>query len=278
MKTLTGLALALLVIASACRTGPEPRDREIAAAKYRVAIELIHDAQLAASEDKGAQQRAKYRDALEELLAAREKNPEDADVRYLLGFVYFSGFKRHAEAEVELVEALRLREDDFPDADNLLGTVLVDAARPSEAIAHFDRARKNLLYKTPFFAEMNMGWAKYKLGKHGEAAQHLEAAVSAQPDLCGGYVKLAQVYEDDKKNEAAERSLDRFLERCDTERLRASVGDNLIATAYFRLGMVRLKSPEAAPGGARAAFTTCTERFGGAPVARECEKSLSLIE
>ena len=272
------VVILALVVVSGCRTGPEPRDRKIAAAKYRVAIELVHDAQMAASKGDTTDQRRKYRDALEELLAARDKNPEDADVRYLLGFVYFSGFKRHTEAETELKQALVLKEEDFPDADNLLGTVLVDADRPSEALPYFDRARKNLLYKTPFFAEMNLGWALYKLGKHQKAAQHLEAAISAQPDLCGGYVKLAQVYEDNKEPEEAERSLDRFLERCDTERLRASVGDNLLATAYYRLGMVRLKRDNGSPELARAAFTTCTERFKSAPVARECEKSLSLIE
>jgi tetratricopeptide (TPR) repeat protein len=276
MRPHIALAAALALAVTACQHTPTQRDRDIAQAKYRVAVELVHEASSAGVENDGTRQRAKYRDALEELMGAAEKNPDDSDVRYLLGFVYFTGFKRHEEAQEHLLAALTLRENDFPEADNLLGSVLVDAGRPADSLEHFDRARKNLLYKTPYFAEQELGWAKYKLGRYGEAAAHMEAAISAQPDLCGGYVKLAEVYEADSKPEQVQDVLDRFVGHCDTERLRPSCGPSLLAHAYYRLGMARLKT--GLRDQAADALRQCADRFGEVPVVRECRKSLKLVQ
>lgn len=270
------LALILTGAALACAHTPSAEEQEQAAAEYKAGLALVHEAQQSAVEGDATLQDLKYRLALESLLKAHKLDPKNADLNYLLGLVYFSGFKRHGEAQKHLTLALAERENNFPEADNLLGSILVDAGRPADALPHFERARTNLLYKTPYFSEQEIGWAKYKLGRLDEAAAHLRSAVRAQPDLCGGYLKLAEVEEEREDYEAAEEALKGFLERCDTERLREQCGPQLLAYGYYRLGMSKLKTGDRE--GATTALRVCTGRFAKQPVSEECERSLQLMQ
>jgi tetratricopeptide (TPR) repeat protein len=268
--------LAALSLSLACAHTPTEQEREEAVAEYKAGLALVHEAQRAAVEGDAVKQDLKYRLALESLLKANKLDGENAEVNYLLGLVYFSGFKRHADAEKHLRRALASRQDDYPEADNLLGSVLVDGGRPAEALPHFERARSNLLYKTPYFSEQELGWAKYKLGRLDEAAAHLRNALVAQPDLCGGYIKLAEVEEARQKPEVVAEVLADFLERCDSDRLRAQCGPALLAWGYYRFGMTKLKAGEL--DAAASALQTCTARFSGEPVAEECDRSLKLMQ
>lgn len=268
--------LAALALFAACAHTPSEQEREEAAAEYKAGLALVHEAQRAATEGDAVKQDLKYRLALESLLKAHKLDAENPDVNYLLGLVYFSGFKRHGDAERHLRQALVTRQDDYPEADNLLGSVLVDAGRPAEALPHFERARSNLLYKTPYFSEQELGWAKYKLGRLDEAAAHLRNALVAQPDLCGGYIKLAEVEEARQNHDGVAAVLTDFLERCDSERLREQCGPSLLAWGYYRYGMTKLKAGEL--DAAAAALQTCTSRFRGEAVAEECDRSLKLMQ
>jgi Tfp pilus assembly protein PilF len=272
------LALTLplaLVLVLGCAHTPSPKEKKQADAEYNVGISLVHEAQRAAIAGDLSQQDLKYRLALESLLKAHKLDAGNSEVNYLLGLVYFSGFKRHVESEQHLRLALEGREE-YPEADNLLGTVLVDAGRPAEAIPFFERARSNLLYKTPYYSESELGWAYYKLGDADRGARHLNNALTAQPDLCGAYVKLAEVEESRANTAGVQRVLDRFVERCDSERLRNNCGPDLLAWGYWRLGMSRLKAGDNA--GAAEALRVCSARFKSQAVAAECDRSLRLIE
>ncbi len=280
MPSFTRLALCScllpLSLALSCAHTPTDQEREQSAAEYKAGLALVHEAQQAAVEGDAVKQDLKYRLALESLLKSHKLDPENADVNYLLGLVYFSGFKRHAESEQHLKLALAKRQDDFPEADNLLGSVLVDVGRPAEALPHFERARSNLLYKTPYFSEQELGWAKYKLGRLDEAAAHLRNALVAQPDLCGGYIKLAEVEEARANHDEVAEVLADFVERCDSDRLRAACGPSLLAWGYYRLGMTKLKAGDM-PAAAHA-LSTCSGRFPGEAVAEECDRSLKLMQ
>lgn len=276
LARLSYAALAALSLSLACAHTPTEREREEAVAEYKAGLALVHEAQRAAVEGDAVKQDLKYRLALESLLKAYKLDAENAEVNYLLGLVYFSGFKRHADAEKHLRQALSATEDDYPEADNLLGSVLVDAGRPAEALPHFERARSNLLYKTPYFSEQELGWAKYKLGRLDEAARHLQNALVAQPDLCGGYIKLAEVEEARANHERVAEVLGEFLERCDSDRLREQCGPALLAWGYYRFGMTKLKAGDL--DAAAHALNTCTARFTQQAVAEECGRSLRLMQ
>lgn len=274
------LALALCTTVAGCATTPSADDRKAAAGHYEVALALVHEAEQLGAAGNGTEQDAKYREALRELLDAEKSGGMVSEHHYLIGFVYFVGFRRHADAERHLLQAITLRkgerDEEYPEAENTLGTVLVDAGRAKEALAHFEKARTNLLYATPYYAEQELGWALFKLGRHDEAVQHLQRALVAQPDLCGAYLKLAEVEVARGNDARVQTVLDDFLTRCDSERLRASTGPRLISSAFLQLGKSRLRS--GARDGAVDAFKQCLTRFGGEPAGRECDEQLRVLD
>lgn len=274
-ERITWLLAGALALLQACAHTPGPEERKQAAAEYKVGLSLVHEAQEAAREGALAKQDYKYREALEALLKAERLDPQNAEAQYLLGLVYFVGFKRHGEAELHLQNAMKVRNEPYPEAENLLGNILVDAGRPEDALRYYQSARANLLYRTPYFAEEGYGWALFQLGRLDEAAKHLRTALVAQPDLCGGYVKLAEIEESRGQLGEATSALESFLSRCDSDRLRANVGTSTLAYAYFRLGMAHLKAGKKAE--ASEALRICAARFGTESVASECDKSLRLM-
>jgi tetratricopeptide (TPR) repeat protein len=217
-----------------------------------------------------------FRGALRDLLEAEKLNPNDSETHFLLATTYFIGFKRHAEAEAHLMKSLELRgEDAYPEAENLLGVVLTDVGRPAEAIPYLEKAKSNLLYPTPFFAEENLGIAKRKLGKTDEAIGHFRVAIASHPDLCGAYYELAEAYESAGQAEKGMKALGNFVTHCDSERLRAYCPPALTAGVYYRLGMGHLKEDDR--NAAAEAFRVCLERFPKEPVAQRCSDSLKLL-
>ena len=268
-----------LALVSACAHTPSPEERATAEGHYHVAVALVSEASSSGAKGQRTVQEAKYREALKELLQAIKLDPQNSDAQYLIGTVYLVGFARYAEAETHARKALELKEskgEEFPEADQLLGSILLAADRPAEALPYFEKARTNLLYRTPHLAEQELGWALHKLGRDDEAAVHLNRAIVAEPDLCGAYVKLADVEETRNQFARSEDVLSRFVARCDVDPLRQHIGTQLLSYAYYRLGMARLKSGDKEQ--AAAALEVCSSRFPDQPSASECEKSLKLVQ
>ena len=187
-RRILSLFALLTLLSSSCAHTPTAEERAKARGHHEVGLSLVHEAQRAASAGDTTLQDLKWRQALSELLSGVKADPENAELQYLLGMTYFFGFRRHAEAETHLKRSLEIKNNEFPEADNLLGTMLVETGRAEDAIPHLERARANLLYATPYFAEQNLGLAKMKLERYDEAVVHLRNALAAQPDLCGAYL------------------------------------------------------------------------------------------
>lgn len=263
-----------------CATVPTDDDVKMAAGHREVALALVHEAEKASAGGDGQTQDLKFREALRELLSAEKTGGMDSDGRYLLGYVYFIGFGRHDEALAQLTLAAAARtserQEEYPEAENLIGTILVDAGRATEALPHFEKARTNLLYATPYFAELGMGEALFKLGRHDEAAQHFERALVAQPDLCGAYVKLAEVEIVRGDDGRVQKVLGDFLVRCDSDRLRAATSNRLVAAALLELGKSRLRT--GARDEALDAFKQCATRFSGESAGNECDLQMRALD
>ncbi len=270
------IGAAVMLLHAGCVHTPTAEDREKAKGRYDVGLSLVHEARRAGTSGDRAQQDLKWRQSLAELLEAEKLDNENPDIQYLLGMVYFVGFHQIDQARVHLERALQLKNNDYPEADQLLGTMLVEVGEVEAGIVHLERARGNLLYPTPYFAEQELGWAKFKLHRYDEAAQHLNAAIATQPDLCGAYVRLADVEEAREDYARASEVLQDFLGRCDSERLRDACGPKLLAYGYYRLAMSDLKRGE--KDGAKQSLQVCTDRFKAEPVAKECRKSLELLQ
>ena len=286
MRASSLLGLVVVLFSAGCEHTPDQKDKNEARGHYEVAVAVVHEAQKAGEVGDTPGRDVKFREALKELLDAEKGNPDDAAVHLLLGQVYFLGFRRHDDAIAHLDKAIALKassaaadaspaEREYPEAEQTLGVVLVDKGTPEAALPHFEKARTNLLYPTPFFAEQELGSALFVLGRHDAAAQHLGLAIQQQPDLCGAYAKLADVEEARGDNARQQKVLEDFFVRCDSDRLRSAVSGRLFAPAFFKLGESRLRT--GAKDGAVDAFRACVSRFPGEPAAIECAKRLELL-
>lgn len=129
--------LLLVVLATSCARGPNEKDVAAGRGHYEAAIAILHEAQKAETRNDGPARDAKYREALQELINAEKRNPDDAAMQLLLGQVYFLGFRRHDDAGLHLEKAIALKEKlapedaapaerEYPEAEQMLGVVLVD--------------------------------------------------------------------------------------------------------------------------------------------------------
>lgn len=256
---LTGaLACALL---AGCAHTPSKEDRSKASAMGDGAAALLTE--------------ARFREALRDLLEAEKLDPQNAQNHFLLATVYFHGFQKLELAEKHCRLALEHAEEEYSEADNLLGVVLMESGRVKEAIPYFERAMGNMLYATPQFAAQNLGTARHRLGEYDEAVRILERALQASPRLCGAYPQLAASEEARGKQGRAIRAYERFFKTCDVDDMKTFVTPAMLAPAFYRFGMLLVKAERTAE--ARAAFQTCVTRFGEEPAAAECRSSLSLL-
>jgi tetratricopeptide (TPR) repeat protein len=282
-----GLTLAcIVVVETGCAHGPTSEDRTKARGRYDVAVALVQEGQKAAAAGDQPTRDDKYREALKELLDAERLVADDFETQLLLGQIYFLGFRRHDDAVLHLERAIALKaasapkdaapaEREYAEAEQTLGVVLVDRGQPEAALPHFEKARTNLLYGTPYFAEQEMGQALFLLGRHAEAVRHLTIALQQQPDLCGAYAKLAEVNEARGDEIGVQKALADFLSRCDSDRLRTNVGAPMIAPAFFKLGESRLRAGE--KDAAVDAFRACATRFPTEAAGLECGRRLQLL-
>jgi len=261
MARIVPALLLLCAVPLACKHVPTEQEVERAGYARDLGVSAMH--------------KQDYRQALSELTRALELNPDDPEAHYALGLTYFSGFNRLNEAEDHLRKAVALRAK-FSDAENALGNVLMAKGNCDAAIPFFERAMSNLVWPTPYLAEQNLGWCLYRTGKQDQGINHLKSAVNIQPQLCGGYDYLARIYAERGDQAEIIRWLEKYLQHCDTEKLRGFLAPGQLSSVFFRLGMAALRSE--AKDNARTYFATCAERFKEEDVAAECRKNLALLE
>jgi Tfp pilus assembly protein PilF len=145
--------------------------------------------------------------------------------------------------------------------------VLVDLGRYGEAVEQFKRALANDLYRTPWFARGNLGWALYKMGDVANGVINLKQAVQLNTDFCQGYRSLGMIASDQGQLEEASTDFTAYVKHCPTQ-----------AEAHLRLGMVLLKMGK--PGDqdkAKEQFGLCSSE-GAGDLATECSRLLKLMQ
>ncbi len=107
-----------------------------------------------------------------------EKRPGNPRARLNYGVV-LHGARRYDEAEIQLREAVRLRDSSAPAHANL-GAVLCATGRPEEGIGHLERA----LVLDPRYTSAygNLGEAYGQVGRRAQAAFYFAKAVDVEPD------------------------------------------------------------------------------------------------
>ncbi len=255
-----------------CAHRPSVREREVAKSIYRGALSLVHEAQESELRNERADASAKYRQALIELQKASKLDPDDADIDYLSATVYFLGFGEHQKA-LTSVENAQKKRDDFPDALNLEGVILLDAGRVDEAIARLTEVRSSLTYMTPYYAEKSLGDAHMVKNDFERAKIHYQNALQMQPMMCAAYVKLGEATAALQEHEMTIQYTEEFFSRCDVDGKSEKVGEPLLSAAMLQLGDAYWGNTQKIE--AFQTWVECERRFQGHIGAKTCGERLS---
>lgn len=133
-----------------------------------------------------------YTMALKELLKAAELNSNDPYIHNDLGLTYMAK-KRLGLAVTHFQKAIALK-DDFSAARNNLGSAYMALENWDAAIALFNEVLEDILYTTPHFAQVNLGWAYFNKKNYQEAEKYYKAALFNQPKYVVAMRGLARVY------------------------------------------------------------------------------------
>ncbi len=226
-------------------------------AKQRRGAEIHHDLAVEALRGGRAQE------ALREFDEAVKLDPRFPDAYLGRGLVLEFGFGKLKDAERDYRRALELRRD-YPEAHNNLGQLLAKTGRAEQALAEFDAALADMMYREPYVARCNKGLALWRLGRKDEGLSELKGCVALAPQYCDGRRELGRIY---MAGGRIRDALEQFTAYADACRR---------ADAQLQLALARMRAGDA--GGARAAFEKCREMGQGQPEGEECARSLSLLK
>lgn len=194
-KLFSAFCLALTLVGCA-HVGD--REREQSRLHYELAVEnLVKSPQV----------------AIKEAEEALRIDPENAEAWHVKAILLHNSYKRLEEAQAAYVKALTLKTP-FSEARTNLGNLYMDQKRYEDAIASYQKALDDVLYRDMFIAQGNMGWAYFRKGDGRQAIELLKSATTLNPKYCLGYLQLGQVYE--AQNNAGEscKYFGRFREHC----------------------------------------------------------------
>jgi tetratricopeptide (TPR) repeat protein len=112
--------------------------------------------------------------ALAKLLEAEAVYADDPILQNYLGLAYRAK-ARFAEAADHFSQAMAL-DPDYAPARNNLGETYLAMARWDDAIAVFEPLSEALLYATPHFVDLNLGWAYFNRNDISAALRHYQKA------------------------------------------------------------------------------------------------------
>ncbi len=239
-----------LLVALACAHSPTPRERGSAEVHYNLGTDALRA--------------GRTQEALTEYDEALKLDEAFADAHLGRGLVLEFGYGKFPEAEAEYRRAIALRPG-FSDAHNNLGQLLAKTGRLDEAIAEFDAALANMLYKEPYVARCNKGAALWRLGRKDAGISELKACLSLAPRFCQGYRELGRIQLADGNVKDGIGSLEQYARTCDKA-----------PDAWYQLGLAFLKAGDVEK--ARDAFQRCEGLGADGAVGAECRKSRELLQ
>ncbi len=228
-RSLGALALAAALLGCAGHRGVTAKQRDQAAIQYDLGVEALRACDA--------------RTALEHFQQSVRTDPGLDLAHAALGLTYHVSFADPLKAIAHYKRALELRPKS-PEVNCNLANVYLDLGRYEEAISLYEKALEDILYKTPFIAENNLGWCHYKRGDVEKGVDHIRTAIIANPRFCLGYRNLGLIYAEQGDHARAAENFALYAKHCPDS-----------PDAQFRLGVALLKVGDRA--GARQAFARC---------------------
>lgn len=193
-----------------------------------------------------------YPDAMKELTAAIELNPEEATYYNALGFAYFArGIFDKAIANYN--KAVELKPD-YSEAYLNLSAVYIEQKDWDGAIRSSESVLRNVFYKTPEVAHNNIGWAHLNKDNLDEALAAFNRALTVQPRYPMALNNMGLVYE----------RLGETAQAIESYKKAISIDPKLV-NAYFNLGFVLMREDD--KPGAREVFEKIVEISPDTPAA-----------
>ncbi|MFM1886956.1 MAG: hypothetical protein RL026_2113 [Pseudomonadota bacterium] len=176
--------------------GPVPDLREAARANAQLGIAYLQQGQLALAKEK--------------LERAIQQDPESAEVRTSLAFLY-ERLDMITEADTEYRRAMRMSRNKS-EVVNTYAVFLCRTGKPDAALKHFDAAARDKLYTTPWAALANAGVCLRTAGRGPKAVPYLQRAVQLRPDYAPAVFELAELQLELGSPGVAGLVVDRYLQ------------------------------------------------------------------
>lgn len=157
--------LAILMSAVACTATQEKQKRQATAYRELAEAYLVE---------------AQYTLALRELLKAEKLQPDSALIHNDLGLVYMMKDRMDLSAK-QFKRAIAIKPD-YAEAINNLATVLLQQEEWDEAILYLNQLGDNMVYGTPQYVQLNLGWAYFKKKDYPNAEKHYQLAIKHYND------------------------------------------------------------------------------------------------
>jgi Tfp pilus assembly protein PilF len=171
---------------------------------------------------------------------------------------------RVADAEGYVRRALKVDEN-FREARNALGQVLILEQKYAEAIAVLEPLTKDPAFESSFLAWGNLGWAQVLSGRVNAGIESLRNSIT-EPRFCVGHYRLGVALERQGDLEGAEKSF--------TDALSVDAPDcKRLQEAWGHRGRVRLRIGKG--GDARGDFIRCLDLSSDSPEGAACARELS---
>ena len=240
------LVVAAALLAAACATAPSAKTRQAADIQFQLGAEALNA--------------GRREDALRSFDEALKLDERHAAAHLGRGIVY-QYFGKLPEAEQEYRRAAEL-DPSLSDAHNALGQLLAQTGRREAAIAEFDQALSNLLYRDAYVARCNKGQALYDMGKRDEGLAEIRSCLATAPRYCQGHRALGRILLEQQKIPDAVAAMKRYAELCERA-----------PDAWFQLGLAQMRAGD--PEAARGAFEKCESvaQEPEAALAEECRKA-----
>lgn len=171
------------------------------------------------------------------------------------------------DAEGYVRDALKV-DDNFREAKNTLGQILILEGRFTEAVAVLAPLTKDPAFESSYLAWGNLGWAQVLGGHIDEGIESLKNSIT-EPRFCVGHYRLGVAYEKKGDLAAAEQSLTNALS------VDAPECKNLQEAWASR---ARVRTRLGKPQDARADYEKCCDLSTETVAGRTCTEGLARIQ
>jgi Tfp pilus assembly protein PilF len=174
---------------------------------------------------------------------------------------------RLRDAETYVRRAVKA-DDNFREAKNTLGQILILEKSYHEAILVLEPLTRDPAFESSYLAWGNLGWAQVLAGQVDRGVESLKNSIT-EPRFCVGHYRLGVAYERKGDLAAAEQSLTNAIS-VDAPECK-SLQDAWEARARVRVRLGKVAD-------ARADFETCRDLSTDSPTGKACVDALARIQ